>query len=371
MLGWTLLAFGMLGLAVPWIVYPAVMAALARPRRPSACKEPANLPRVSVIVATRDDRATLVSRLRNLGESTYPHELVELVVGLDRSLVKDIHVLDDMRQAGVRLTLGDAPGGKAATLNAAVREAGGDILVFADAGQSFRPDAIGHLVEALLADERLGAVSGVLRLRNESDIIARAYRRYESRLRYHESLVHSSIGVVGAIYALRRALWRPLPDELILDDVFVPMRVVLDGHRIGLEPRAVAEERRLHDVDAEYYRKVRTLTGIFQLCAWLPEVLSPRRNPVWLQFTLHKLARFASPLAMLMVLLGLATLIATDRVHFSSRIAVPVLAVAVLLTLTWPRVRRAVMNAFKWTVKMQLATVEATFNGVRGNWKVW
>ena len=45
----------------------------------------------------------------------------------------------------------------------------------------------------------------------------------------------STLGATGAIYAVRRALWRPLPADTLLDDVLAPMRVVLAGYRVVLQ----------------------------------------------------------------------------------------------------------------------------------------
>src|SRR5207249_9229592 len=61
----------------------------------------------------------------------------------------------------VRFVWGDEPGGKAATLNAGVRAASGDIVMFTDTSQRFHPEAIGRLADAL-REQGVGAVSGNL-----------------------------------------------------------------------------------------------------------------------------------------------------------------------------------------------------------------
>ena len=47
--------------------------------------------------------------------------------------------------------------------------------------------------------------------------------------------------------------------------------------------------------DARTKGAVRTLTGVIQVCAWLPGVLNPLRNRIWLQFVFHKLLRLLTP----------------------------------------------------------------------------
>ena len=125
------------------------------------------------------------------------------------------------------------------------------------------------------------------------------YWRYEKALRRRESRIGSMLGATGAIYAVRRALWRPLPADTLLDDVLAPMRVVLAGYRVVLNDRARAFDRATIDADAESRRKIRTLAGNYQILALEPGLLLPWRNPVWVQYVSHKLGRLAVPYAML------------------------------------------------------------------------
>jgi cellulose synthase/poly-beta-1,6-N-acetylglucosamine synthase-like glycosyltransferase len=129
------------------------------------------------------------------------------------------------------------------------------------------------------------------------------YWRYEKRLRRLESAVGSTLGATGAIYALRRELWQPLPIGTILDDVLVPMRAVLAGARVVFEPRATAFDWAPPDSAVEAKRKTRTLAGNIQILALEPRLLLPVANPVWLQYLSHKVGRLVVPYA----LIGLMT----------------------------------------------------------------
>src|SRR5690606_6607503 len=105
---------------------------------------------------------------------------------------------------------------------------------------------------------------------------------------------------------IRREVWTPLPEDLLLDDVYVPMHAVLNGWRVGFVDDARAFETRQAPPTREYARKVRTLTGVIQLVVKLPGLLVPLRNPIWLQFTCHKLLRLATPYALAAVALWVA-----------------------------------------------------------------
>src|SRR5436305_601320 len=117
------------------------------------------------------------------------------------------------------------------------------------------------------------------------------YWRYEKQIRRDESATGSVVGATGAIYAMRRSLWQPLPDDTILDDVLTPMRCVMAGYRVVFEERACAFDRTAPDANTEGRRKLRTLAGNYQLLWLEPRLLLPWCNPAWLQFVSHKVGR--------------------------------------------------------------------------------
>ncbi len=267
---------------------------------------------------------------------------------------------------------GDAPGGKASALNAGLRSIPEEFLVLTDTHQRFRATTIPGLIQALVADPTFGAVSGALQTREPGERagLADHYWRLEKLLRRDEAIVHSTVGVTGAVYAVRRALYPQLPEGLILDDLFVPMTIVLGGHRVGFVESAIATDTRRFTTEQEYRRKVRTLTGVWQLCAWLPAVLVPGRNPIWGQFVAHKLLRLATPYLAFAALVALAVL-AVPVIHAMAPWALPAaigLAVAAMLA---PGIGAKVRNLLHSLLAMQAAIVMATVNGLRGRWAVW
>lgn len=334
-------------------------------------------PWVSVIVASRDEAVAVRARALDARASNYATDRLEVIVARDAARsYSDADDLADLPPE-VRVIAGDAPGGKAASLNAAVRAARGDVLVFTDTAQRFEPNAIARLVAAL-SDERIGAVSGALRVRESAErgagghrSLAEMYWAFERWLRAEEARVHSTVGVTGAIYAMRRGNWRPLPTGVLCDDLYIPMELVLRGFRIGFRADAQARDDRRFEAAQEYQRKVRTLTGVLQVCLWLPAVLLPVRNPIWLQFVFHKLLRLLTPY---LVFVGAAAGVAAVATSFTLRstgagIAVALIALGIAAAL-WAFSARA-RSAFAMGVAMQLAVMRATWNGLRGHWDVW
>jgi cellulose synthase/poly-beta-1,6-N-acetylglucosamine synthase-like glycosyltransferase len=357
-------------LAAIWIGYPVVVRLIALAVRPREHRWSGLRPTVSVIIATREGAEAIQRRVDDILRGSYPKDRLDVVVGSDARGGADPATVPV--SGPVRVVRGDEPGAKAATLNAAVRVATGEILVFTDIAQSFAPDTITRLVDAL-ADPRLGAVSGQL----ETGVSARAlspnelYWRLERWLRRNEARLHSAVGVTGAVYAMRRALYAPLPAGLILDDLYVPMRLVLRGHRVGFSETATALDERRFAVEKEYDRKVRTLTGVIQLCAWLPAVLVPIRNPIWLQFVFHKLLRFLTPYVFAVFVfasIGAIAMAVPRGAVLGAGAALGALAIAAVLVLAASRRARSAVRA---GLLMQAALVKATMNGLRGRWDVW
>jgi poly-beta-1,6-N-acetyl-D-glucosamine synthase len=325
-----------------YLGYPLLLTVWARLRpRPLICARDAatSPPRVSIVIAARNEAARLPARIDNILALAYPADRLQVIVVSDGSTDDTSAVLATFGSA-VETVLVPARG-KAAALNAGVARATGEFVVFADARQMFAPDALRELV-APFTDRTVGGVTGELLLDCEaaevpgrrhggqrrttseerrdrydqrperrvySDRRGRAvstaadgvglYWRYEKQLRRLESAVGSTLGATGAIYALRRSLYRPLPEDTVLDDVLTPMRTVLAGYRVVFSERAFAFDRVAPDVDAELRRKIRTLAGNIQILAQEPRLLIPFVNPVWLQYVSHKVGRLLMPYALL------------------------------------------------------------------------
>ena len=368
---WGVAAGALVAILLIWLGYPlAIWCAarlVARPIRPNATA--AATRRVSVVLATREGPSVVAERVRNLFDTDHPASLLEVVVALDADGAQSGATSFDGLDDRVRVVKGDLPGGKACALNAAVRAATGEILIFADTAQRFERQTIPVLVAAL-EDERFGAVSGALTLGSSAGASPMHwYWSMEKMLRYNESLIHSSIGVTGAVYATRRDLWPEPPAGTLLDDVFVPMALVLRGHRVGFAPAAKATDVRTFDNDAEKVRKTRTLTGVVQLLSLLPGIVSVR-NPVVVQFVFHKLARLATPvLAILMIMAALPASVAFALQEPSASLAIA--AIVALLLLVVPSLRARTRDLLRWGWSLQEATLRAVVNGVLGRWGVW
>lgn len=250
-------------------------------------------PTVSIVAVAYNEAARIEARIENFLQLDYPRERFEIVVASDGS--SDATVELARKHVGVRVVDFRERRGKSAVLSELVPRARGEIVLFADARQRFDVDVLRALTRHF-ADPRIGAVSGELMLTGEEGSEGVGfYWRYEKFIRRNESLIDSTVGVTGAIYAIRRELFEPIPPQVILDDVLIPMQIVRRGYRVMFEPAAHAYDRTA-TAEVEFRRKVRTLAGNFQLFAMEPWLMNPVANRLWLQTVSHKLFRLLVPL---------------------------------------------------------------------------
>ena len=295
--GWVFWASAIL-LAYVYVGYPLVATLRARfaPRpRLLAPSEPF----VSIVVVANNEENRIGGRIENLLALDYPAWRREIVIASDGSTDATVARARQYEGHGVSIRSFATRRGKSAVLNVVVPSLRGDVVLFADARQRFDPGTLRALVENF-ADPTVGAVSGELVLAT-SDRTATAgrgsafYWRYEKFIRSTEGRTDSTVGATGAIYAIRRELFETIPDDTILDDVLIPLRIVRKGYRVLFEPRARAYDSASATAQHEFVRKARTIAGTFQLFSRELWLFNPRRNRLWLETMSHKALRLAVP----------------------------------------------------------------------------
>jgi len=295
-----------------YFLYPVLIAVLAalKPRRVN--KTPQE-PFVTVIMSVWNEEDVIASKLNNLKSLDYPAEKLEVLIASDASSDRTDEIVQADLPSGWRLLSSSERKGKVHQLNRMAREARGDVLVMTDARQEFARDALRELT-ANFSDPSVGCVSGELIFRERESGAAKGvglYWCYEKFIRRQESAVHSMLGATGAIYAIRKELYRQPPEDTVLDDMYIPFQVILQGYRAVFDEAPQAFDDAAVSADEEYRRKARTLYGNYQIFSLLPQMFSPGASPVALQLFSHKLLRLFVPF-FLLALLGVNAALALD-----------------------------------------------------------
>lgn len=277
-------------------------------------------PLVSVVIAAFNEESHIEARIENLTQSDYDKNKLEIIIVSDGStdntneIVKRIIpdstytvTINGKHYPHIRLIQLDENRGKSYALNIGVNHAKGEFIVFTDVRQFFEPNAIKELISNF-CDSSIGCVSGELVFRgDESSTIKddiEMYWTFEKGIRRLEGIIGSVIGATGGIYAIRTSLFPKLPEGLLLDDVYIPMDIVMQGYRVVFDNTAIAYDVVSRDIQQEKRRKIRTLSGNYQILQLMPHLLSLRYNPIFFQYVSHKLLRLFVPFLFLLLLLA-------------------------------------------------------------------
>jgi poly-beta-1,6-N-acetyl-D-glucosamine synthase len=342
--------------------------------RPCPVQTGAVQPFVSIVMVVRNEEKVLQRKMENLLALDYPEDASEVVVVSDGSTDRTEEILrGHARSPRVSVVLNQLSRGKASGLNDALDIARGEIVVFTDVRQTLESGGLRSMMEDFV-DPHVGCVSGELMLGDptagEKNRGMGLYWRVEKTIRELESASGSVVGATGAFYGVRRNLLQPIPPETLLDDVYIPMQVVRAGKRVVFEPRARAWDLPDQGTEREFGRKVRTLSGNYQLLQLQPWLLSGE-NPIRFQFVSHKLLRLVVPFA-LVAALGACVFLpqALYRAALVLQLAFYGLSLVGLAGVKIGPVARAGDAAFTFVV-LNTAAVVAFANFVTGRKVAW
>lgn len=272
--------------------------------------EPLDPPEVTLIIPAFNEERYLPAKLANLREMDYPKDALDIVFVCDGSTDRTGAILRDAEGGNIRVIHLPERGGKANAINQAVASARHGLLVLSDAATLFAPDAVKKLVRHF-TDPRVGVMCGALQFQAnaESQQTEGVYWRYESMLRLMESRLGVTLNASGAIYAMRRECFVPIPTDTLVEDLVVPLGVRRRGFRVGYDPEATAVDFAPTTVGGEFTRRVRIATGSFRA---LGEIIAARLDPLTaFAFLSHKLLRWFLPFFLAGMLAASAALAAS------------------------------------------------------------
>jgi cellulose synthase/poly-beta-1,6-N-acetylglucosamine synthase-like glycosyltransferase len=280
---------------------------------PTAIQE---LPSVSMIVPAYNEQEHLPNKLANIEQLEYPREKLEVVFVSDGSTDRTNSILQNVEGPNCKVILLSERSGKPVALNHAVASARHGLLIFSDAATLFAPDAVQKLVRHF-SRTRVGAVCGALKFRGtaESQQTEGVYWGYESMLRLMESRLGATLTASGAIYALRRECYLPLPINSVIEDFVIPMNARKLGYRVLYDPEAVATEFAAASIRGEFRRRVRLAVGSFRNLRGFLRV--PLQRFTRFAFFSHKVLRWTVPFLLIGLLASNAFLLQQPPYRFS------------------------------------------------------
>jgi len=288
----------------PWLVYPLVLIVLSMFFRKysSSWKKPDEWPSVSVLIAARNEEAVISSRIHNLLEQNY-EGTIEILVGSDNSDDDTDTIVGSFKDQGVILHRSEKRIGKPLMITKLLALSSGKIIVFSDADTVFSPAAVRELVTPF-SSSSVGCVDGSRRNSLDGDTCESVYWKYETAIKEMCSSLGAVLGATGAVFAIRRDLFRPLSPRRA-DDFELAVMVRLQGFSCVFNENAVAAEP--SPDDREQYRRLERIVSWMFISGILlmGRALKSRNSLLFLQLLVHKILRWFSGL-----LLAAATVLA-------------------------------------------------------------
>lgn len=261
-------------------------------------------PTIAFVIAAYNEERIIRDKLINSLGLDYPRDKLEIIVVADGSTDTTPDIAAEFTDHGISCLFEPERRGKSHALNRAVAASRSEIVVLSDANNLFSSDALRYLVRAL-SRPLVGGVSGAKRIIENQDRAASVgdslYWRYESRIKLAESKLRGTVAADGEIFAMRRELYRPIPPEVINDDAFLTLAVVLQGYEIGYEPAATSTEEASVSIAEDFRVKVRMVAGGYQFLAMYWRDLM---GTGWFafKFASHKILRWLMPLFLIALL---------------------------------------------------------------------
>ncbi|HEY8507327.1 MAG TPA: glycosyltransferase family 2 protein [Steroidobacteraceae bacterium] len=314
----TYVFWGLLGLVIyVYAGYPLLLLLLRALRGPRKIALGDIEPPVTLIISAFNEGAVIGEKLENSLALDYPRDRLQILVVSDASTDDTDAVVSSFASRGVELLRMQERGGKTAGLNAAMLRARGEIVVFSDANAMYGKDVIRKLVRNF-SDPSVGAAVGestYVDPQGAAEQTEGLYWRYEVAIKRLESELGSVVGGDGAIYAIRRSLYEPMPADAISDFVN-PLQIVRAGHRCIYESDARSYEKAADSFDKEFRRKVRIVNRAWRALLRMRSLLNPFRYGLFsIQLFSHKLLRWLVPVFLLALIFVNAALLDEGRIY--------------------------------------------------------
>lgn len=286
---------------------------LVKGKRPTLAVPTSGHPSLTLVVAAYNEADIMVAKIQNTLALHYPKAQLSLLFVTDGSSDGTPEVIQNFPE--IDLMHSSERKGKIHAMHRAMDKVKTDVVVFTDANTFLNKDAL-LLLARHYQDPTVGAVSGEKRVRIEENADATAgegmYWKYESTLKKWDSELYSVVGAAGELFSVRRLLYEAVPDDTIVDDFMISMKIAQRGYRIVYEPEAYATELSSENIGEELKRKIRIAAGGIQSILRLPEAANPFKNPLLsFQYISHRVLRWTvTPFLMILALIANGIIVA-------------------------------------------------------------
>jgi cellulose synthase/poly-beta-1,6-N-acetylglucosamine synthase-like glycosyltransferase len=288
-----------------YLGYPLLLYIFSSGGKDKQVFSPGNEPAVSIIIAAYNEEEIIASKLKNTLALDYPLSKLQVIVAAQGSTDATATIAASFQRV-LTIHTGERKG-KAAAINEAIQEAQHPVVVLTDANTILSTLTLQYLI-APFADQETGAVAGEKKVISVSGSAVSGeglYWKYESWLKQQETKFYTVVGAAGELFALRKELFVPVPEQTITDDFFISININLQHKKVQYAANAVSTESASASLKDEWKRKVRIAAGGIQSLSLLSKALNPFKYPLLaFQFFSHRVLRwvFCAPAFILLLI---------------------------------------------------------------------
>jgi len=261
-----------------------------------------HIPTVTFLVAAYNEEAYMREKIGNTLSLDYPKDKIKYMFVTDGSNDSTPDIIKEYPE--IKLLHEDARRGKIAAVQRAMKYVDTEVVVFTDANTELNKDAVLKMVRHY-KDPKVGAVAGEKRIKsaNKDEAIGAgegAYWKYESALKRWDSELYSVVGAAGELFSIRTSIYEPVPQDSIIEDFYMTLRIAQRGYRVIYEPEAYAMEEPSASVKEELKRKIRIAAGGIQSIVRLKSLLNPFKYGILsFEYISHRVLRWTlAPMAL-------------------------------------------------------------------------
>ncbi len=295
------------------VIFPLIMTRLQKRSAQSPYKSsdkslapvsPETLRSVCILVPAYNEADVIADKIRNVASLDYPVDKLELIIACDgctdetAALARLATAERENRHLNVRVLSFSKNSGKVATLNYLIPQIDADIIALSDASALISMDAL-QIANRHFDQTDVGVVAATYRLLNPGSDGEQKYWDYQVSIKQGEAAIGSPVGVHGALYFFRKALFTPLAADTINDDFILPMQIVSEGYRAVYDCNLIGLELEQASLDMDQKRRIRIAAGNFQQMIRLPGLWSPKLGGTAFSFISGKALRALMPLILL------------------------------------------------------------------------
>lgn len=305
-------------LGYPFLVY-LLNSLFKKPKR----SYPEHFPNITILIPCFNEQDFVKQKIENLLSVDYPADKLEIVFVTDGSTDDTNEIISSYipnQRSKIKLSYSPERKGKQHAVNRVMPELNGDIIVFNDCNTTINSDFLQFMIPHFTNPE-VGVVTGEKKIivKEKDEVVSSGegmYWKYECWLKQLDSDFHSTIGSPGELFAVRKELYRPVPESISIEDFYLSMSITTDGFKNIYESRAVASELSSASLEDELIRKRRIASGAYRTILQYTDIYKFKHLKLLFLYISHRVLRWTlAPISLVVVLVSNAFLIGQSPLY--------------------------------------------------------